>query len=65
MKKIPYPGCNPCKDGIVFINGDDAILNKHKSELRHRIITFGLGNDNDYFATNIKVKTVVLILPLI
>lgn len=44
------------KDGIVFINGDDAILNKHKSELRHRIITFGLGNDNDYFATNIKVK---------
>ena len=29
---------------------------KAKDGIVHRIITFGLGNDNDYFATNIKVK---------
>lgn len=44
------------EDGIVFINGDDEILKRRESNLKHNIITFGLNNDNDYFATDIKAK---------
>lgn len=44
------------EDGVVFINGDDDILKRRKSELKHQVITFGLDSRNDYYATDIKVK---------
>ena len=44
------------QDGIVFINGDDPILKRRKEELKTRVITYGINDDNDYFATDIKIK---------
>lgn len=44
------------EDGVIFINGDDEILKRRKQDLKHRVITFGLNPDNDYYATDIKVK---------
>lgn len=44
------------EDGVIFINGDDDILKRRKKDLKHSVITFGLNPDNDYYATDIKVK---------
>lgn len=44
------------QDGIIFINGDDDILNRRKEELECKVITYGMGPDNDYFATDVKVR---------
>ncbi|MCM1308453.1 MAG: UDP-N-acetylmuramoyl-tripeptide--D-alanyl-D-alanine ligase [Butyrivibrio sp.] len=42
------------QDGCVFLNGDDEILLKHMGSLRHDAVLFGLGENNDYRAVNIK-----------
>lgn len=41
------------EDGLVFLNGDDAILKKHRGELKHKSYTFGKSEDCDYRAVNI------------
>lgn len=43
-------------DGIVFLNGDDPVLLRHRNDLRHRSVLFGLKDYNDYFATGIHVQ---------
>lgn len=40
----------------VFLNGDDRILNKYRSEFSQHIITFGLGADCSYRAENIRTE---------
>lgn len=42
------------QDGCIFLNGDDEILLKHMGKLRHDTVLFGLGENNDYRAVNIK-----------
>ena len=41
-------------DGMMFLNGDDEILKKHMHELGCRITLFGINDNNDYRAVNIK-----------
>ncbi|MCR4717690.1 MAG: UDP-N-acetylmuramoyl-tripeptide--D-alanyl-D-alanine ligase [Lachnospiraceae bacterium] len=40
---------------IIFLNGDDAILRRRASELSNRVLWYGLGQDNDYKAYDLKI----------
>lgn len=41
-------------DGPLFLNGDDEVIKRHMGELKHSFILFGLDENNDYRAVNIK-----------
>lgn len=43
-------------DGVVLINGDDPILVKHSKSLTCKTITYGLGVDCDYRATDLIIQ---------
>lgn len=43
------------KGGVVFLNGDDPVIMKHRHELAFDTVLFGLDADNDYRASDIKV----------
>lgn len=41
------------EDGLGFINGDDKLILSYNLKTKAKIITFGLNNNNDYYATDI------------
>lgn len=43
--------------GTVLLNGDDAVLNRHKEEIAHRVLTVGKGASCDLRAKHIKSDT--------
>lgn len=43
-------------DGQIFVNGDDDMLIKVKGQAGHVPVRFGLGNDNQVFASDIENK---------
>ena len=42
------------EDGILFVNNDNDLLNKYKDDINKNIVTFGIENESDYMAKNIK-----------
>ena len=55
-EKLHIEDAVKAEDGVVFINGDDAILQKFRDRISHKVISFGFADYNDYFATNVRVK---------
>lgn len=44
------------ENGILFINGDDPLLKTLYGKQKFRTVSFGLSEDNDYFASDITAK---------
>ena len=44
------------KDGILFLNGDDALLKTLYGKQIFRTVSFGMGRHNDYYADDISVS---------
>lgn len=42
------------EQGVMFLNGDDETLLRHKNELKHKVVLFGMNENNDYRAINEK-----------
>lgn len=42
------------EDGVMLLQGDDPVLTAHAHELKHKVIFFGMNENNDYRAINEK-----------
>ena len=47
------------KNGKLYINNDNDLLNKYLNQIREKInvVTIGINNNSDYMATNLKLNT--------
>lgn len=47
---------NVDQNGIVFLNGDDEILMKHRQEFQAKVFTYGTGEQCDYRAKEVRTE---------
>ena len=44
------------ENGVLFLNNDDIMLHEIKDEMPCQVVTFGLSEDSDYKATNMRME---------
>lgn len=44
-------------DGVLFLNGEDANIREHRIHAKNRIISYGLSDQHDYYATDISASS--------
>ena len=44
-------------DGVLFLNGEDANIREHRIHAKNRIVSYGLSDQHDYYATDISASS--------